>query len=430
MTGSTFRETTIGNHRLHSETLMLSYGYDPSLSEGSVKPPAFMTSTFCFPNADAGREFFDIAAGRVPGRADSDGGLVYSRYNNPNTQIVEERLALFEDADVGAVFASGMAAISTAFLAHCRPGDIILHSQPLYGGTEAVLNKILPEYGIRPMPIADATSAQSLRDATLKAESMGRVAMIFVETPSNPLTTLSDIFLVAEIAAEAGRRQGHRPVVAVDNTLQGPLFQRPLACGADLSIYSLTKYVGGHSDLIAGGVLGTRAAMTPIRALRPLLGGNLDPHSCWMLTRSLETLGLRMSRAAESATAVASWLMNHEDVKAVHFPALAKRGTAQHAIYERQCTGPGALMSFDVGSRERAFDILDRLKIAKLAVSLGGTETLICHPATTVQSGLSADQRQALGITEGLIRLSIGIEHPDDLIADLAQAMKRDVGAK
>lgn len=423
MTSGAFRETKIGNHRLHSETLMLGYGYDPSLSEGSVKPPAFLTSTFCFPSADAGREFFDIAAGRVPGRADSDGGLVYTRFNNPNAQIVEERLALFEEADMGAVFASGMAAISTAFLAHCRPGDIILHSQPLYGGTDSVLNKILPEYGIRPMPIVDTTSAESLRDAAAKAERTGRVAMIFVETPSNPLTTLSDISLVAEIAAEIARRQGHRPVVAVDNTLQGPLFQKPIACGADLSVYSLTKYVGGHSDLIAGGVLGTRAAMTPIRALRPLLGGSLDPHSCWMLSRSLETLGLRMSRAAENATAVAAWLASHKDVKAVHFPALAKPGTPQRAIYERQCTGPGALMSFDVGSRERAFKLLDRLKIAKLAVSLGGTETLVCHPATTVQSGLSAAQREALGISEGLIRLSIGIEHRDDLIADLTQAM-------
>ena len=206
----------------------------------------------------------------------------------------------------------------------------------------------------------------------------------------------------------------------------GPIFQRPLQCGADLSVYSLTKYVGGHSDLIAGGVLGTRKAMAPLRALRPLLGGSIDPHTCWMLTRSMETLTLRMTRAAENATAIAKWLAERRDVQSVYFPALAKDGTRQRAIYDKQCSGPGTLMAFDVGSRARAFAILDKLRIVKLAVSLGGTESLTCHPATTVLSGLTEEERLAIGVGQGLIRFSVGIEHVDDLIADLDQAMATD----
>lgn len=421
--GKNFRDKELNGHRLHAETLMLGYGYDPTLSEGSVKPPVFLTSTFCFPSAQAGKEFFDIASGRTTGKNDVDGGLVYSRFNHPNAQIVEERLALFEGADAGAVFASGMAAIATILLAHCRPGDIILHSTPLYGGTDALLNKVLPNFGITARPIADPNDGAALRKAVQSAEADGRVAMIYLETPSNPLATLADIGLSAQIATECAARQKHRPLVVVDNTLMGPVFQNAIAAGADLSLYSLTKYVGGHSDLIAGGVLGHREAITPVRALRGLLGGNLDPHSCWMLSRSLETVTLRMQRAADNATAIASWLSKHKDVKAVFFPTLAKEGSSQHEIYRKQCSGPGSLMSFDVGTREKAFRVLDRLRIVKLAVSLGGTESLVCHPSTTVTSGVAPEIREAMGVTEGLIRLSVGIEHIDDLIADLSYAL-------
>jgi methionine-gamma-lyase len=425
MSKDDYHRTKLGPHDLHSETLMLSYGYDPALSEGSVKPPVFLTSTFTFPSADAGREFFDIATGRAEGKVDSAGGLVYARYNHPNAQIVEERLSVFEAAETGAVFASGMAAITTTVLAHCRPGDVILFSQPLYGGTDALFHKFFPQFGIKGVSIADATTPEGMRAAFEKAEAQGRVALVFLETPSNPLTTLADIGLAAEMVGECEKRQGYRPILAVDNTLMGPLFQKPLQCGADLSVYSLTKYVGGHSDLIAGGVLGSQKAMAPLRTLRPLLGGSLDPHSCWMLTRSLETLTLRMSRAAENAAKIADWLAGRDDVETVHFPTLLKDGTRQRAIYDKQCTGPGTLMAFDVGSRERAFQILDRLRIVRLAVSLGGTESLTCHPATTVLSNLTPDERAAIGVGEGLIRFSVGIEHVDDLIADLDQAMAR-----
>lgn len=423
MTNDGYHLTSLGEHALHPETLMLGYGYDPKLSEGSVKPPVFLTSTFTFPSADAGREFFDIATGRAAGKIDSAGGLVYARYNHPNAQIVEERLALFENAESGAVFASGMAAVTTTAMAHCRPGDVILFSQPLYGGSDALFHNILPQFGIKSHTIADPTTKAGMDKAFREAEAMGKLALVFLETPSNPLTTLVDIAAAVATAQECEARQGHRPIVAVDNTLMGPLFQKPLLCGADLSVYSLTKYVGGHSDLIAGGVLGTRRAMAPLRALRPLLGGSIDPHSCWMLTRSLETVTLRMSRAAENATAIAHWLTKQRGVKSVHFPALAEAGTVQRAIYDKQCSGPGTLMAFDVGDRKTAFRILDRLKIVKLAVSLGGTESLACHPATTVLSGLTEPEREAIGVGQGLIRFSVGIEHVDDLIADLEQAM-------
>ncbi|MBY0611922.1 MAG: cystathionine gamma-synthase family protein [Beijerinckiaceae bacterium] len=423
MPSKDFRETHIGAHRLHEETMMLGYGYDPSLSEGSVKPPVFLTSTFCFPSADAGREFFDIVSGRTSGKNDDDGGLVYSRFNHPNAQIVEERLALFEQADAGAVFSSGMAAISTVLLAFCRPGDVLLHSTPLYGGTDTLINKTLSNFGITAIALDDPNDRTAMQAAVKAAEAKGRLSMILLETPSNPLATLADIGLAAEMAVDSGKRQKHRPIVAVDNTLLGPVFQNALAAGADLSLYSLTKYVGGHSDLIAGGVLGRREAMTPVRMLRSLLGGNLDPHSCWMLSRSLETVSLRMQRCAENATKIATWLAARTDIEAVHFPSLLKEGSVQHAIYKRQCTGPGSLMAFDVGTRERAFEVLDKLRLVKLAVSLGGTESLACHPSTTVISGVAREIRERMGVTEGLIRMSIGIEHVDDLMADLGQAL-------
>jgi methionine-gamma-lyase len=418
-----YRATRIGAHRLHPETLMLGYGYDPHLSEGAVKPPVFLTSTFIFPNAEAGREFFDIAAGRKPGKNDVEGGLVYARFNHPNAQILEDRLAVMEGADTAAVFASGMAAIATTVLAHARPGDVILHSRPLYGGTEGLFHRVLPNFGITAQVLSDPNAPEKMRADVAAAAAAGRVAAIFLETPSNPLATMADIALAAECADEIAKRQGYRPLVLVDNTLLGPVFQKPLACGADLSLYSLTKFVGGHSDLIAGAVVGRRAALTPVRQLRALLGGHLDPHSCWMLGRSLETLVLRMTRAADNAEKVAHWLARHRAVKAVHYPGLYAQGSRERALYERQCQGAGSMFSFDVGDRARAFAVLDRLKVVKLAVSLGGTESLTCHPATTVHSNMTPEERGAMGVTEGLIRLSVGIEHPDDLIADLDQAL-------
>jgi methionine-gamma-lyase len=423
MPATRYHKTRIGNHALKPETLMLSYGYDPALSEGSAKPPVFLTSTFVFRTAEEGRDFFDYTAGRREPPADGEGGLVYSRFNHPNLEIVEDRLAIYEGAEQGLVFSSGMAAIATAILACLRPGDTILHSRPLYGGTEVLIEKTLTPFGIAAEGFTDGLDESHIRAAADRAMGKGRVAMIFIETPSNPMNTLVDIALVRRIAEEIGRRQGTRPIVGCDNTLLGPVFQTPLRYGADLSIYSLTKYVGGHSDLIGGAVMGTRANLRPIRALRSAIGTQLDPHSCWMLSRSLESLSLRMQRAAANAAKVAQFLAEHPKVARVHYPPLRPAGDPVRILMERQSSSAGSTFSFDVvGGQGEAFAFLNRLQVFKLAVSLGGTESLTCHPWTTVHSGLPEEARREIGITPALIRLSVGIEDPDDLIADIAQA--------
>jgi methionine-gamma-lyase len=423
MTTIRYHKAKIGERALAPETLMLGYGYDPALSEGSVKPPIFLTSTFVFKTAEQGRDFFDYMAGRQPLPPDGPPGLVYSRFNHPNLEIVEDRLAIHEKAEAGLVFSSGMAAIATTMLSYVRPGETVLHSRPLYGGTEVLIDRTLAPLGVKGVGFTDGLDANNIRAAAAQACAEGRVAMIFIETPSNPMNSLVDIALVRQIAEEIGARQGERPIVCCDNTLLGPVFQSPLAHGADLSLYSLTKYVGGHSDLIGGAVIGPAAALKPIRAMRSAIGTQLDPHSCWMLTRSLETLSLRMTRAASNADIVARFLAKHPKVARVHYPPLLPDDHPARQLMSRQSTSAGSTFSFDVkGGQAEAFAFLNRLQIFKLAVSLGGTESLICHPETTVHSGLSQEARREIGITPALIRMSIGIEHPDDLLADIEQA--------
>ncbi|PWB93967.1 cystathionine gamma-synthase family protein [Methylosinus sporium] len=423
MSSERYHKTRIGEHRLHAETLMLGYGYDPALSEGSVKPPVFLTSTFAFRTAEEGRDYFDYIAGRSAPARNEPPGLVYSRFNHPNLEILEDRLAVHENAEAGLVFSSGMSAIVTTILAHARPGDVILHSRPLYGGTEVLIGRTLAPFDMRSVGFVDGLNEDVVRDAAERAMAMGNVAVVFVETPSNPMNSLVDIAMVARIAREIGARQGRCPILCCDNTLLGPVFQSPLEHGADLSLYSLTKYVGGHSDLIGGAVIGAHAALAPIRAMRNAIGTQLDPHSCWMLARSLETLSLRMRRAASNAAIVADYLCAHPKVARVHYPPLLPPDHPARALMQRQSSSAGSTFSFDVeGGETEAFAFLNRLQIFKLAVSLGGTESLVCHPATTVHSGLAETARREIGITPALVRMSIGIEHPDDLVADIAQA--------
>ncbi len=423
MDAKRYHKTRIGDHRLNPETLMLGYGYEPSLSEGSVKPPVFLTSTFVFKTAEEGRDFFDYMSGRRPA-PEGQPGLIYSRFNHPNLEIVEDRLAVYEGAEGGLVFASGMAAIVTAILAYVRPGEVILHSRPLYGGTEVLIDRTLAPLGLHGVGFIDGLDERGIRAAAEQAMARGRIAMIFIETPSNPMNTLVDIALVRRIAEDIGRAQEARPILCCDNTLLGPVFQSPLAHGADLSLYSLTKYVGGHSDLIGGAVVGAKQYLKPIRTMRSAIGTQLDPHSCWMLARSLETVALRMGRAAENAGIVARFLAAHGKISRVHYPPLLPAEHPTRQLMERQSSAAGSTFSFEVeGGEAAAFRFLNRLQLFKLAVSLGGTESLICHPATTVHSGLSEEARREIGITPGLVRVSIGIEHPDDLVADLAQAL-------
>jgi methionine-gamma-lyase len=417
-------KTLIGNHVLHPETLMLNYGYDPQLSEGAVKPPVFLTSTFVFKTAEDGKDFFDYVAGRREPPEGMGAGLVYSRFNHPNSEIVEDRLAVYERAESGALFSSGMSAIATTILAFARPGDVILHSQPLYGGTETLLAKTLAGFSISAVGFADGIDEAVVKHAAADAMRKGRVAMILIETPANPTNGLVDIALVRRIADNIGKAQGDVPIVACDNTLLGPVFQRPIEHGADLSLYSLTKYVGGHSDLIAGAVLGSKALMKDIKALRGAIGTQLDPHSCWMLGRSLETLSLRMEKADQNARLVADYLRDHEKVERVHYLAHHDEASPAGRLFARQCLGAGSTFSFDIaGGQAAAERFLNSLQIFKLAVSLGGTESLASLPATMTHSGVPVEIRQKIGVLDSTIRLSIGIEHPSDLIADIAQAL-------
>lgn len=430
MSDDRYHKDRLGNRRLSPETLMLGYGYDPTLSEGAVKPPVFLTSTFVFTSAEHGKAFFDYVSGRREPPAGEAAGLVYSRFNHPNSEIVEDRLAVFEEAEAALLFSSGMSAIATVILAHARPGDVVLHSQPLYGGTETLIAKTLAGFNIGAVGFQDGTDEASVMAAAEAAEAMakengGRVSVVMVETPSNPLNTLVDLDLVRRAADRIGASQGGpAPVVVCDNTLLGPLFQHPLRFGADISVYSLTKYVGGHSDLIAGAALGAAARMKPVRLLRSAIGTQLDPHSCWMLGRSLETLTLRMEKANRNGESIAEMLRAHPKVTKLHHLGHLEPGSGAARVYAAQCAAPGSTFSFDVaGGEPEAFRVLNALQLFKLAVSLGGTESLASHPASTTHSGVPKAVRDRLGVTDATIRVSIGIEHPDDLAADLEAAL-------
>ena len=420
-----FRRTHIGDRELQPSTQMMTYGYDPALSEGAVKPPVFLTSTFAFQSAEEGADFFDVVAGRKPAPEGAGaGGLVYSRFNHPNTEIVEDRLAIADQAETALLTSSGMAAISAVFLTYLRPGDALVHYTPLYGGTETLIGKILTSWGIHPEPFTDGMSADALREALERAAKKGPVKMVYVETPANPTNAMVDLAMTRQVVDDWAK-DCETPVIVCDNTMMGPVFQMPMTLGVDINIYSLTKYVGGHSDLIAGGITGSMGHLKPIRQTRSAFGFQLDPHSSWMLARSLETLDLRMRRAADSGSKVANWLANQEILPCTLLHPEHSNDPAYRDLYERQCSGPGSTFSFVMADdRPTVFKVLNGLQLFKLAVSLGGTESLVCHPASTTHSGVPLESRKQAGVTEGLIRLSVGLEDPDDLIADLEAAFK------
>ena len=419
-------KTHLGDHALHPETQMLNYGFDPELSEGAVKPPVFLTSTFVFKTAEDGRDFFDYTSGRKEPPTGTPSGLVYSRFNHPNSEIVEDRLAVYERAESCVLFSSGMSAIATTLLAFARPGDAVLHSQPLYGGTETLLARTMAGLGVSASGFSDGLDAGRVEAAADEARAKGRVSVILIETPANPTNSLVDIALIRRVAERIGETQGHRPVIACDNTLLGPVFQRPIEHGADISLYSLTKYVGGHSDLIAGAALGSAALMKPIKQLRSAIGTQLDPHSCWMLGRSMETLAIRMETADRNARAVADYLVAHPKIEAVHYLPFKDVASPAGRTFAAQCGGAGSTFSFDIrGGQPAAYRFLNALQIVKLAVSLGGTESLASHPATTTHSGVPAEIRQRIGVLDSTIRLSVGIEHAEDLIVDIGLALDR-----
>lgn len=416
----------MAERNLKPESLMMSYGYKPELSEGAIKCPIFQTSTFVFKNAEEGKAFFEVAYGLREKEPKEELGLIYSRLNNPDLEILENRLTLWDKADDCAVFESGMSAISTVFLECLKPGDLLLFSSPLYGGTDHFIHHVLTKFGINILGFRAGQTKDEIIQLLEASGHADKLSLIHIETPANPTNALVDISMCKEIANHYSK-DDNEILVAVDNTYMGPLWQHPLELGADLVLYSATKYIGGHSDVIAGAVLGSTELMVRIKTLRTFLGNMAGPWTGWLLMRSLETLKPRMELQAANAAKVAAFLKDHTKVEKVYYLGFIKEDDlVEYEIYQRQYESAGAMISFDViGGEKEAFKFLNHLKLMKLAVSLGSTESLAEHPATMTHADVSPDERQAMSVTEKLVRLSIGVENADDLIWDIGQALEK-----
>lgn len=403
---------------------MMSYGYKPELSEGSIKCPIFQTSTFVFKTAREGKSFFELAYGLREKEENESPGLIYSRLNNPDLEILENRLTLWDKAEDCAVFESGMSAISTVLLKFLKPGDLLLYSNPVYGGTSHFIKDILTGFGIDVLPFSAKDSREMILDRLEQSGKAQNLAMVYIETPANPTNSLIDIRMCRDIA-DSYSNSDRRVLLSVDNTYMGPIWQHPLAHGADLVLYSATKYIGGHSDVIAGACLGSRELIGQVKEMRTFLGNMAGPWTGWLLMRSLETLKVRMTTQNRNAERVAAFLVNHPKVERIHFLGNLD-DPRQQEIYNRQCHSSGAMVSFDIkGGEAEAFAFLDNLKLIKLAVSLGGTESLAEHPATMTHAGVPPEERESHGISEKLLRLSIGVENSEDLIWDIGQALEK-----
>jgi methionine-gamma-lyase len=407
---------------LRPTTKVLTQGFDPSLSVGSARPAVFRSSTYVFPSPEAAERAFDIASGRVPLPEGETTDLIYSRFNHPNAQILEDQIVNLEaDATAALAFNSGMAAIVTALLVLLRPGQSIVYTVPIYGGTQHFIQDHLSKWGVEGIPIT-AGRGDLLTKAIATAKNLGAV---LVETPANPTLVMTDIREVCSAVAALKIASGDtRPLVMVDNTLLGPAFQHPLTLGADLVLYSGTKYLSGLSDMLAGVLLAKdRSLVKKIGPARGLYGTILQPDECWMLTGRLPTVGLRMTRASKNGQRIAEHLARHPKIRRVYYPTLFT-DPEQKRIFAAQCDYPGAMFSLDLkGGKSAAFDFLRHLQIAMNAVSLGGVETLACHPKTTTHSGFTDQEFADVGVTDGLVRVSVGIEHWRDLLTDFEQAL-------
>ncbi len=405
------------------ESLMMSYGYKPELSEGSIKCPIFQTSTFVFANAEEGKAFFEVAYGLREKKAGEELGLIYSRINNPDLEILEDRLTLWDRSEAAAVFESGMSAITTVLMEFLKPGDLLLYSSPLYGGTHHFIHHVLSRWGVNVLEFRPGENEEMVRQRIFDSEMHHGLAMIYIETPANPTNDLIDIAMCRRIANSFSHAQ-KQVMVAVDNTYMGPVWQHPLQHGADFVIYSATKYIGGHSDVIAGAVLAKADLIKRVKTLRTFLGNMCSPHTGWLLMRSLETLKVRMEQQALNAKQVADYLSRHPKVERVYYLGYCEG--EQKAIKERQCLGDGAMLSFDVvGGEKEAFVFLNNLRLIKLAVSLGSTESLAEHPATMTHVDIPEFEKQYLNISHKMVRLSIGLENFNDIIADIEQALTK-----
>lgn len=413
---------TKGPSSLRPETDVLTRGFDPRLSVGSARPAVFRSSTYVFSSPEEAEKAFDIMGGRAQLLPGESVDLVYSRFNHPNAEILEAQILPLEpEAKAAAVFNSGMAAIMTALLAVMKPGDSIVYTVPIYGGTQTLITDFLKTFGIRGV----AVHAGHTSDLDAAIEGTPKLRVVLIETPANPTVVMTDIRRACHAASRKGTH-AERPLVMVDNTFLGPAFQHPLQLGADVSLYSATKYLGGYSDIIGGVALSRDAAlMRKIRSKRSLFGNILQPDECWILNTRLPAVHLRMNRQSKNAQRIAEKLAGHPGVERVYYPTLFEDPEQIH-IYQEQCDFPGGLISIDLkGGKKAAFEFLRSLTIGRNAVSLGGVETLVCHPRTTTHSNWSQQELEEGGIGEGLVRISVGIEDWNDLLSDFEEALAR-----
>jgi cystathionine beta-lyase/cystathionine gamma-synthase len=396
---------------------VLTRGFDPKLSVGSARPAVFRSSTYVFSSPEAAERAFAIALGKIQPGEGENVELIYSRLSHPNAEILEDQIVPLErGATSAAVFNSGMAAISTLFLTTCRPGASIVFTVPVYGGTHHLLYSLLEGFDVTPVPVP-AGDAEALSRAIAEAPDL---ALVFIETPANPTLRMTDI----AAAAEAASQREPRPLLAVDNTFMGPVFQHPLELGADLCIYSATKYLAGFSDMLGGVAIGKDDELiSRLRGTRAILGNILQPDECWLLDSRLATVSLRMNKQSKNASRIVAELTQHEQVERVRYPTCFT-DPEQSRIRDAQCDYPGGIFSLELkGGKSAAFEFLRRLSITKNAVSLGGMESLACHPATTTHSEMTPEQLAAAGVTPGMIRVSVGIEDWRDLLAEYSEAL-------
>jgi methionine-gamma-lyase len=404
-------------YRVRRETAVLTTGFDPHLSVGAARPPVYRSSTFVFPSPESAERAFGIALGKIRSPGDERPDLIYARLSHPNAEILEDQLVPLErGANAAAIFNSGMAAIFTVLIDFLERGDALLYTQPLYGGSQHLIHEVIEPLGFE----ARAVPAGDIKALTEAAQQMERLKLVLVETPSNPTLMMTDIAAAAAIV----RAHPRRPVLAVDNTLLGPTFQHPIVHGADLVIYSATKFLGGFSDLLAGAVLAAEPELIQsLRGMRAMLGNILQADECWILDSRLSTVALRMNRQSKNAQRIAEHLAGHRRVRRVIYPSLFT-DSEQIRIRDAQTDYPGSLMSLEVeGGKTGAFEFLRHLTIAKNAVSLGGVESLACHPLTTTHSELTQEELAAAAITDALVRISVGTEHWRDLLGDFTRAL-------
>lgn len=402
----------------HPETRSVVEGFDPTLSVMAARPPIYPVSTYVFPNAETAAHWFDVLLGRtqvVPGEVV---GLVYARLNNPNAEMFEDALKAVDKGAVGAAsFSSGMAAITTTILALAKPGTTILYQRPVYGGTDHFLNHLLTEWKVNIVDVApDEQSWRGALDA-----HRNDVSLVYIETPGNPTLRMTDLRLLSGLIKETVTDR--RVPLVVDNTFLGPVFQQVLKHGADVAVYSATKFLGGHSDLVAGAITSSDPELVQrIKGHRAFLGTICEAFTAWMLQRSMATLHLRMIKQSKNAAKLIDVLKANPAIERIHYPTMLVG--EQSRIYQQQCTAPGSMIALDIiGGRPAAFRFLNALQLIRLAVSLGGVESLACHPASTTASELSEDERRSAGISEGLVRLSIGVEYWRDILEDIEQAL-------